>query len=122
MDPQAPPPPPPPPPLPQPAPAPAPLAAPAASAQTNTMAVVSLATGIASWFLLPVVGAVVAIVTGHMAKREIRQTGEQGDSFATIGLLLGYLHLAVVALVILVLVLVFAGVAAAILGSGASAH
>jgi hypothetical protein len=90
---------------------------------TNTMAVVSLATGIASWFVLPLVGGVVAVITGHLAKKEIRQTGEQGDGLATIGLVLGYLHLAVVALVVLILILVFGGVIAAIVAAGgATAH
>jgi Domain of unknown function (DUF4190) len=89
-----------------------------AAAPTNTMAVISLATGIASWFVLPLVGGVVAVITGHMAKKEIRQTGQQGDSLATIGLVLGYLHLAVVALVVLILILVFGAVIAAMVSSG----
>ncbi|HVD01328.1 MAG TPA: DUF4190 domain-containing protein [Candidatus Dormibacteraeota bacterium] len=108
------------PPAPPPMPAPpaqySPASVPAAIA-TNTMAVVSLATGIASWFVLPLVGGVVAVITGHLAKKEIRQTGEQGDGLATVGLVLGYLHLAVVALVVLVLILVFGAVIAAFLSS-----
>jgi Domain of unknown function (DUF4190) len=77
------------------------------SAQTNTLALVSLISGIASWVLVPVVGAIVAVVTGHMAKREIRRTGEQGNTYATVGLVLGYLHLAVVLLVLGIVALVF---------------
>ena len=79
---------------------------------TNTLAIVSLSSGILSWFLVPVVGAVVAVVTGHLAKAEIRRTGEQGDGFATIGLVLGYLHLAVVVLLLGLLVLFLLGAAA----------
>jgi len=94
-----------------------------ASAETNTMAVISLATGIASWFVLPLVGGVIAVITGHLAKKEIRQTGQQGDGLATIGLVLGYLHLAVVALVVLVLILLFGAVIVALLsGAGATPH
>jgi hypothetical protein len=90
-----------------------------ATTQTNTMAVVSLATGIASWIVIPVVGGVVAVVTGHIARKEIRQSGEQGDGFAVAGLVLGYLHLAAAALVILLLLLVFFGVLGAIyMGAG----
>ena len=61
---------------------------------------------------MPLVGGIVAIVTGHMAKAEIRRTGEDGESFATIGLVLGYLHLAVVVLLLGILVLVLLGAAA----------
>ena len=66
---------------------------------TNTLAMVSLISGILSWVLAPVIGGVVAVITGHMAKREIRRTGEQGDGLATAGLILGYIHLAVVVLI-----------------------
>jgi hypothetical protein len=34
--------------------------------------------------------APVAIVLGHLAKKQIRQTGEQGEPLATVGLILGY--------------------------------
>ena len=88
------------------------FAAPVRTGQTNTLAIVSLASGIVSWFLAPIVGGVVAVVTGHMAKAEIRRTGEDGESFATIGLVLGYLHLAVVVLLLGLLVLVLLGAAA----------
>ena len=42
------------------------------SPPTNTMAVISLVSGILSWFIFPVVGALVAVITGHMARNEIR--------------------------------------------------
>jgi hypothetical protein len=32
-----------------------------------------------------------AIVFGHMAKKQIRETGEDGDGLATAGLVLGYI-------------------------------
>jgi Domain of unknown function (DUF4190) len=84
------------------------------SAHTNTLALVSLISGIASWVVAPVVGAVVAVITGHMAKREIRRTGEQGDTLATVGLVLGYLHLAVVVFAIGIIFLILIGTFAAI--------
>jgi len=56
---------------------------------TNQMAAISLGFGIGQ-VLLPVVGGLVAIVTGHLARREIRQTGEAGDGLAVTGLVLGY--------------------------------
>lgn len=63
---------------------------------TNTLAVVSLVFGIASWCVFPMLGAIVAIVCGHMARSEIRREAgaTQGDGFAIAGLLLGYVQLA----------------------------
>lgn len=63
--------------------------------QTNTLALVSLISGLASWVVLPIIGSLVAVITGHMAKREIRESmgAQTGDGFATAGLILGYLNL-----------------------------
>ncbi len=64
-------------------------------AQTSTLATVSLIAGIVSWIILPFIGAVVAIITGHMAKSEIRNSDGRltGDGMATAGLILGYLQI-----------------------------
>jgi hypothetical protein len=94
--------------------APATVAVAGSACQTNTLAIVSLVSGIISWFMVPIVGGIVAVITGHMAKGQIRRTGEQGEIFATVGLILGYLHLAVVLLIGLFLVLVLVGTFAAI--------
>lgn len=63
---------------------------------TSAMAVVSLVFGIAAWCMLPVVGAIVAIVCGHLARGEIRrsQGQQEGDGLAIAGLVLGYVQLA----------------------------
>lgn len=53
----------------------------------NTLAVVSLASAVS------VVGALVAVITGHIALAQIRKSGESGKSLAIIGTVLGYLHL-----------------------------
>lgn len=81
---------------------------------TNTLAIVSLAFGIASYVVLPVIGAFVAIVTGHMARGQIKRTGEGGNGFALAGLILGYVHLAlaVIAIVVIVIVAIAIGIAA----------
>jgi cation transporter-like permease len=92
-----------------------------AAAPTNTLAVVSLASGIASYFVIPVIGALVAIITGHMARGQIRRTGEGGSTFALVGLILGYLHFAVVLLVLVVVVIVFV-IAGAAWFSTSSSH
>jgi hypothetical protein len=84
-----------------------------AQLRTSTTAVVSLCCGIGAWVLLPFVLAIVAIVTGHMARAEIRREPLQGDGMAIAGLVLGYLNLAFCVAVlgfILVLLFVFGGV------------
>ena len=82
--------------------------------QTCTNATVSLVFGALSWFVLPVIGAIVAIVCGHLARGEIRRSGGalDGDGLAVAGLVLGYAHLAVLALLVFVALLFFGGLAA----------
>jgi hypothetical protein len=65
------------------------------AAPTSTMAIVSLISGIVSWFLLPFIAAVVAVITGHMAKNEIKKSAGMvsGNGMATAGLILGYVQL-----------------------------
>lgn len=64
-----------------------------AAAPTSGLAVTSLVFGILNWFLLPLIGALVAVVTGHMARSDIRRSGRQGDGLALGGLILGYVGL-----------------------------
>jgi hypothetical protein len=80
---------------------------------TSTAAIVSLVFGILSWVLLPFVGAVVAVVAGHMARAEIRRASGaiDGDGLAVGGLVLGWLHLASMLLFVLAVFLFFGGVA-----------
>ncbi|HSS60842.1 MAG TPA: DUF4190 domain-containing protein [Candidatus Limnocylindrales bacterium] len=79
---------------------------------TNTMAVISLATGVIAFFghiALPGIGggtlALVAIVTGFIARGEIKRTGEQGKWMSTVGIILGIFHLALIALIFILLIL-----------------
>jgi len=52
------------------------------------MAIVSLISGILGWTLLPFLGSIVAVITGHKAKKEIRNSMGQlgGDGMTTISL------------------------------------
>jgi hypothetical protein len=89
---------------------------PGAVTRDSPMAVASLASGILCWFVLPIIGAVIAVVTGVSARREIRASNGAvgGWNFATIGLWLGAIHLALVALAIVTVVgLLIAGVSLA---------
>ncbi len=51
--------------------------------------------GVLGWSLVPIVGGIIAIITGHMAKKEIHQSDGLlgGDGIATAGLILGYSNL-----------------------------
>ncbi len=94
----------------------------AATPRTSTLSILSLIFGISGWTVLPFVGGLVAIVTGHMAKQEIRQSeGELGgDGIATAGLVIGYACVVVFGLLILlaiVLALLFLIPVAVIIGS-----
>lgn len=51
--------------------------------QTNTMAILAL--------VFAFVFAPAAIIFGHIAKKQIARTGEQGSGLATAGLILGYI-------------------------------
>lgn len=81
---------------------------------TSPLAIVSLVAGILGWTLLPVLGALVAIVTGHMARAEIRRANGAivGDGLAIGGLLLGYVSIALAVLAVIVAILFFGGLAA----------
>ena len=82
------------------------------------MAVVSFVFGIASYVVCPVVGAIVAVITGHMARGQIRRTGESGNGFAIAGLILGYVHLVLAVIAIAILVIVFVVIGASAIQSG----
>jgi hypothetical protein len=78
--------------------------------QTNTLAVVSLIAGIGSFVahIVPFAGgftvAIVAVITGHMARNQIKQTGERGMGIATAGMIIGYIHLAILGLVVIAVI------------------
>jgi uncharacterized membrane protein len=90
-------------PVPQPV-VPLPAAPPAR--RTNSYAIASLVCGVGG--LAVGVTAVPAIVLGHMARRRIRETGEDGDGLAVAGLVLGYTVTALIAAVIALIVVAVA--------------
>ncbi|GHH46010.1 MULTISPECIES: DUF4190 domain-containing protein [Gammaproteobacteria] len=81
--------------------------------QTSTLAVVSLVAGILGWTLLPFIGSIGAIITGHLARAEIRREPQrlEGDGLALGGLILGWLSVATWIVGILAFVLFFGGLA-----------
>ncbi len=86
---------------------------PAPFRKTSTLAIVSLVAGVLSWIIAPFLGPIVAIITGHMARKEIRNEPDryEGDGLAIGGLILGYAQVALFLLGIVVLFLFFGGLA-----------
>ena len=75
-----------------------------AAQRTNRLAVAALACGVGqlvAWWP----ATILAIVLGHKARREIRQTGEQGDGLAQAGIILGYIGLGLTVLGVLIVLL-----------------
>jgi Domain of unknown function (DUF4190)/Domain of unknown function (DUF1707) len=83
---------------------------------TNGMAVASLVCGLMQVFSLGIT-AIPAVILGHMARGQIRRTGERGDGMATAGLVLGWLGIA-----FLVLFVVGVTAMAATHGGAVNAH
>jgi len=82
--------------------------------RTSTTAVFSLVFGIVCWIAIPFIGAILAVVCGHSARAEIRRAPPgtlEGDGMALAGLILGYVHLALFVLAIMILFMVFGGLA-----------
>ena len=62
---------------------------------SSTLAVVSLIAGILGFTMLPVVGSIVAILTGYAARKETRAIPPVagGDGLATAGIIMGWIQL-----------------------------
>jgi hypothetical protein len=65
--------------------------------RTNGVAIGALICGFVPFF-----GGLPAVILGHVARGQIKRTGERGDGVAVAGLVLGYLWLSIWMLVILV--------------------
>lgn len=89
---------------------------------TSTLAIISLVAGILGWTLLPLLGSVGAIITGHMARGEIRRSAGaiDGDGLAIAGLVLGWGSVIVAILSVLLVVVFFGGIAALLAWLGLS--
>ena len=77
---------------------------------TNPLAIVSLISGIASYLFLPFIGAIVAVVTGHIALGQIKRTGKNGRGFALAGTILGYVHLALSVAAGIIVIIIIVGI------------
>jgi hypothetical protein len=59
-------------------------------AGTNSLAIASMVLGVAEFFTAGLT-AIPAVVCGHIARRQMKLTGQRGDGLATSGLVLGYM-------------------------------
>jgi uncharacterized membrane protein len=71
---------------------------------TNGLAIASLACGLAQLVVGPL-GTIPAIVLGHLARGQIRRSGERGAGMALAGVMLGWAAV-ILAIIVLVVVLV----------------
>jgi hypothetical protein len=79
--------------------------------RTNSLAIISFVFSLAQFVVCFFIGGIVAIVTGHIARGQIKRNNEGGGGFATAGLILGYIGVGMGLLVgggILTFALVFA--------------
>lgn len=67
---------------------------------TNTLAIVSLVLAVLGLTFIPLIASVCAVVCGHVAKGQIKRTGEGGSGFATAGLIVGYVSIALFVIVV----------------------
>jgi hypothetical protein len=70
------------------------------------LATTSLVFGILAYFILPFIGALVAVITGHSAMKQIKESNGmlRGMGNAKAGLILGYIQLGAAVLWIIVIV------------------
>ena len=80
----------------------------APAAKTNGLAIASFACGLAQFAFGPL-ATIPAIVFGHLARHQIRRTGEQGAGLALAGLILGWATVVLAVLVLIIGLAVAAG-------------
>ena len=92
---------------------------------TNNLAVVSFVAGLASFLahVIPLVGgftaALIAIITGFIARGQIKRTGEHGMWMANAGIIIGFIHFALAFLIGLFLLFLIFVVGVALFGISA---
>lgn len=90
--------------------------------QNNSLAIISFIMGILGLFgLIPLIGSILAVVLGHLARRQLAADPSQaGDGIALAGLIMGYVGLVVACSGILVVTLFFSGSLMALIAGLAS--
>lgn len=69
--------------------------------QTNLKAILSMVFGLIGIVVFPIIGSIVAVILGHMARKEIQaDPRQQGDGLAIAGLVMGWIMIGLVGLII----------------------
>lgn len=80
--------------------------------RTNVLSIISLVASIAGFlWILPVIGPIAAVVTGHISLGQIKRTGEKGRGMALAGTIVGWVGIGAIVLFVIGL-LVSIGIAA----------
>lgn len=90
--------------------------------RTNPLAIAALVCGIVQFSGLFFPAAIVAIILGHKAQRQIRRTGEDGYGLAKAGLILGYIGIVLMVLPLLILAFLSLGASGPGVFQGAPVH
>ncbi len=89
------------------------------SKRTSSMAVASLASSIAGFFMCFFIGQILGIVFGYKAREEIKNSNGsvEGESLATAGIMVGWIGIALDIAIVVFMVLAFTGALAGFLCS-----
>ena len=87
---------------------------------TSPWSIVSLISGISSYLLLPFLGGILALITGYVAKREIKSSNGalSGSGMATAGLWLGWINVILCVLAVILIILLVVGIIGGFAGCG----
>jgi len=77
---------------------------PTAQPETSGKATGSLIAGVSAYVILPFVGAIIAIILGHLGLSEIKKSAGRlkGDGLAVAGLVLGYIQFALIPFILII--------------------
>lgn len=82
----------------------------------NVMAIVSFVSSLVGLFVIPIIGQIVGIITGHISLNQLKTSGENGRGLALAGTIIGWVSLG---LAILAIILIFAFVIPLAIANGA---
>lgn len=80
-----------------------------AEVRTNVLAIISLVASVAGFLMiLPLIGPIAGVVTGHISLAQIKRTGEKGRGLALAGTIVGWVSIAIAVVLIIILSIAFA--------------
>ena len=82
----------------------------------NVMAIVSFVSSLVGLFVIPIIGQIVGIITGHISLNQLKTSGENGRGLALAGTIIGWVSLG---LAVLAIILIFAFVIPLAIANGA---